>query len=183
MFNIFNSIQNKYNDYNNLRILDIIVNSNNQIGGGVLTDLFKGLKLIIGIILLIIGIILICIKNSWISTNARIINHSNDDNNYKITLFYEVDGNKYTKLITKSINNINDDTITIYYDENNPNIIRLYNFNYMVAGIIIISLSLLFLLNIDYSNKNLNNNLNNKNLYDSSNSNNNFHLIYSFPKN
>lgn len=103
--------------------------------------------IIIGIIVIIIGFYLSWNRNNYIQTSGQIQNISCNKSEYlseylsecRFNLTYIVGTTQYSKVITmnkKAIPTTN--IIPVYYQETDPNIIRLYNFNYNIIGIILI---------------------------------------------
>ena len=136
----------KYFDNNilNSKILNIIKN-NNQYGyqygyqyGGNGFDTSNCVCLIIGIMFIIIGFGLYLVKNDWIEAEASITNTNCYDSTEQcdMVITYSVDSIQYSKVVTTLKSNIpSGSKVSVYYQETNPNIVRLYNFSYMMLGI------------------------------------------------
>jgi len=154
-----------YNDnILNSKIINLIKNSN--MSGGSSIDNSNCIIMIIGIVIMIIGFYLCSNKNDWTSTDAFVQNSSCESDSVsepepisstllsmsptllsmsststqcKINITYIVNTVQYSKtiIIDKSAIPTNS-SITIYYQESNPNIVRLYNFNYSIIGIVLI---------------------------------------------
>jgi hypothetical protein len=143
-----NTPNNFDNNILNKKILSLFKN-NKMYGGGEYYDNADCFTLIIGVIILIIGFVLCWYKNDWIEIKADIKNISCINNNNSNTLIKQNDCNvaitytfnsiQYSKIITMSKSDIpTNNYIQIYCLETNPNVMRLYNFNYSVIGIILI---------------------------------------------
>lgn len=135
--------------------LSNLIESNNMLGGGNEYNFTHGLVLLIGLIILIIGVILCLVKNDWIKTIALIENTQCSDktNDCKQIIKYIVNSQLYTKVITTNKNNIlNDSNIEVYYQESNPNIVRLNSHNYLMIGISLIILGV-FAIIFTYNKK------------------------------
>jgi hypothetical protein len=108
------------------------------------------INLFISTIIIIIGIILISTNHFYNKTNAVIKNINNKDNETNLTLLYNINNINFTKNITTNKHNnykIND-IIEINYDINNPNIIKINKFNYLIIGIILIIIGMFIITNI-----------------------------------
>jgi len=138
-----------YDINNNKKIMDVIKNLNKNLIGGNIEN--NNINIICGIIILVIGIIFITIKNPWILIDAKIMNIKKIQNNLEIEIYYNLNSLEFLKKIFFSDNLDNTNFIKIYYDENNPNIIKLNNFDYKIIGFIIIIISLIMIFyNIKY---------------------------------
>ena len=113
----------------------------NQTSGGGEGDsiFYKYVHLVIGIILIILGIILIKAEEEWGEINGLIKNMKlNDENSYILLVEYNVSNIKFIKKVIGYNNNYKiNDNIKILYNKTNPNIIKLYKFNYKYIGLII----------------------------------------------
>lgn len=161
MLNLFNEyflntsiFFNEENNIFNKKIYDITKKTNMMGGGsGFDFDISDYICLLIGIIIIIIGIAWVCCKSDWIEYEANINSKELIDNNkYKINIKYIVNSTEYSKIITIEKNllpNQSTQTIKIYYQESNPNIIQLLNPNYFAMGIgLIIFGSLVIILSL-----------------------------------
>ena len=120
----------------------------NKMYGGGYIDNSNCVVMIIGVALLIVGFVLCWFKNDWVETKANIKNifcGNQDNQSYtnstecNISISYSVGPIEYSKIIKMKKSNIpTEQYISIYYQESEPNYIRLYNFNYSVIGIILI---------------------------------------------
>ena len=135
-YSLSSQISNNNNDFVlNKKIFDIIKTNNKVMtGGGNINDY---IGLIIGIIFIGIGIFLYFNNPSWSSTQATIENiYCGSNSTCDITILYTINQTNYSKIIQMSnLDTPISNTITIYYQQSNPNIIRLYNFNYSLIGI------------------------------------------------
>lgn len=162
----------------NKKIIEIIKNNNNiMIGGG---NVINWIVIIIGIILIGIGFFLYFNNGSWNSIDASIISISNSSNSQSnIFVKYTVNNNTYSKQIQIPSSNIPvSNTITLYYQQSNPNVVSLYNFNYTILSIILgfIGLSLIIIPNLFNSNQNSNKNY--LDIYDTHVSSNGLNTVY-----
>jgi uncharacterized membrane protein len=147
----------------NSKIIDMIRRENNLIGGT--GDNFMNtsncMVLIIGIIVIMVGFYLCWNKNDLMTTNAQIQNLSCDTTDFnsqcKFNVIYTVNSIQYSKFITldKSVAPTSN-TITVYYKESDPNIMRLYNFNYSVIGIILVIIGAFILISSICCTNNMN---------------------------
>ena len=156
----------KFNDnILNLKIINMLKNNNQLIGGS--GDNFSNMSncvvMIVGIIVIIIGFYLCWNKNDFMITNAQIQNLSCDTSDYssqcKFNVTYSVGSTQYSKVVTldkSSAPTTNTNTITIYYKESDPNIMRLYNFNYSVIGIILVIIGAFVLISSICCSNNIN---------------------------
>ena len=132
---------------------------NNKMYGGGYIDNSNCITLIIGVVILIVGFLLCWIKNDWVEIKADVKNISclnqngngngngNNVSNCDVSISYTVNSTQYSKMITLNKSDIpTNPYITIYYQESDPNIMRLYNFNYSVIGIILIVLSVFVII-------------------------------------
>jgi hypothetical protein len=118
-----------------------------------------------------IGFYLCLNENDFISTNGQIQNIScNTSNNLtsnyftsnyytqcQFNLTYTVGSTQYSKVITIDKSSIpTQNTITVYYKESDPNVMRLYNFNYLMIGIILIIIGIFILISSIYFTNNIN---------------------------
>jgi len=141
---------------NSLKILDLIKNSNadqynmgNMIGGGLSNS--NTIVIIIGIIIIALGFILYW-YNNWKSTNATINSLICDNTQCKFNILYNVNNVNYNKIITLPISNKpTSSEITIYYEDTNPNVVRLSNYNYIGISLIILGIFVFIIsLTLDY---------------------------------
>jgi hypothetical protein len=160
----------------NSKIITMLKKSNQQIGGDG-TNLYpmtNCIVMIVGIIVIIIGFYLCWNKNDFTSVTGQIQNLScdSDINSYtnfytnsyinsqcKFNVTYTVANTQYSKVITLdklSAPNSSTNTITVYYKESDPNIMRLYNFNYSVIGIILIIIGAFVLISSICCSDNIN---------------------------
>lgn len=139
----------KYNFYGlgqdnilNSKILTMLKKNNNIYGGGTESSNFSNsncIIMVIGILIIIVGFVLCWFKNDWNTTQATIQSFQCTNSQCKINIIYNVNQTSYTKtILLDNPNPPTESTIPIYYQESNPNIVRLYNFNYSIIGIILI---------------------------------------------
>lgn len=138
---------------NELKILDLIKIQDqdylSMIGGGFNNS--NLIIIIIGIIIIIIGFILYW-YNNWKSTNANVDSLMCDNSQCKFNIIYNVNQTDYSKIITiDKINKPTTSQITVYYEDSNPNIVRLNNYNYIGISLIILGI-LIFLISINFNN-------------------------------
>ena len=176
----------KYNfyglDHNNIlnsKILTMLKN-NNMTGGNNNSISYNYIIMIIGIIIIIIGFILCWYKNDLNLTDAQILNFECDNSQYKINIMYNVNQTSYKKtIIANNIDAPRTSTIPIYYKESNPNIVRLYKFDYSVLGLVLMTSGILVILSTYIIPLFLSSNSNkNKNLYSSSRSSEGINIVY-----
>lgn len=136
MITFLKEINNKYK-YNQAKLSSLYKNKILR-GGGELMDCIN-IKLIVGILLLIISIIFIHINSPYSRTNANILKKDNK----MILIEYYVNDVRYEKLLERKTD---DDIIEIYYEKLNPNLIRLYEINYTLIGIIILAIAIYLIL-------------------------------------
>ncbi len=154
----------KFNDnILNSKIIDMIRRENNLIGGtGVnFMNTSNCIVLIVGIIVIIVGFYLCWDKNDFTTTNGQIQNLSCNTNDFssecKFNVIYTVDSTQYSKVITLDKSAApTSKTITVYYKESNPNIMRLHNFNYSVIGIILVIIGAFVLISSICCTNNMN---------------------------
>lgn len=134
----------------NHRIVDLINSNMNKFGGNP-SNSSNFIIIILMIIIIIIGFIFIFIKDDWIETNAYINNRMCNNKNVecKINLRYVVDSISYSKIISiPNANYIENSIIKIYYKKSDHNIIKLYNFDYSIIGIILVAIASFYLITI-----------------------------------
>ena len=131
----------------NKKLISLI--KNNKMYGGGYIDSSNYIILIIGIVVLIVGFILYLFKNDWIEIKANIKNIScvnqneTDNTECNVSIEYIVNSIQYLKMITMCKSDISTNQyISIYYQESDPNTMRLYNFNYSIIGIGLIVLGI-----------------------------------------
>lgn len=117
----------------------------NQSGGGGnnITNYF--FHYIIGIILIIIGFLLYNSQDQWGKTIGTITSVNCDSKKCHCTVEYSVYNIIFNKNIVNKIyvNNYKiSDKIEIIYNKTDPNIFKLYEFNYKYMGIIILLIGL-----------------------------------------
>lgn len=154
----------KFNDnILNSKIINMLKNDNQLIGGS--GDNFNNMSncvvIIVGVIVIIIGFYLCWNKNDFTTTNAQIQNLSCDTLDYssqcKFNLTYSVGTTQYSKVVTLDKSSApTTNTIIIYYNESDPNIMRLYNFNYSVIGIILVIIGSFVLISSICCSNNIN---------------------------
>ncbi len=132
----------KTNNILDLKIINMIKNEN-MVGGGI--DNTNCIVILIGIIMIAIGFYLCWGKNDWSSTDGIVQDITCEPSQIttpcKFNLTYTVNSTQYSKVISMDKSAIpSNQIIPIYYQESNPNIVRLYNFNYSIIGIILIIL-------------------------------------------
>ena len=147
----------------NMKIINMIRRENELIGGT--GDNFMNtsncIVLIVGIVVVIIGFYLCWNKNDFTSTNGQVQNLSCNTNylnsECKFNVIYTVGSTQYSKVITLDKSSVPDsNTITVYYKESDPNVMRLYNFNYSVIGIILIIIGAFVLISSICCTNNMN---------------------------
>lgn len=147
----------------NSKIIDMIRRENNLIGGT--GDNFMNtsncIVLIVGIIVIIVGFYLCWNKNDFTTTNGQIQNLSCDTSDFnsqcKFNVIYSVGSTQYSKVITLDKSAApSSNTITVYYKESDPNVMRLYNFNYSVIGIILVIIGAFILISSICCTNNMN---------------------------
>ena len=87
--------------------------------------------------MVIIGFIIMYINDKWMVASAEIMQIEPLDDKINMKIEYDVNDITYTKNITTHKININDKIIKIYVDCNNPNIIKLHDYDYFTFGMII----------------------------------------------
>ena len=147
----------------NSKIINMIRRENQLVGGAV--DNFMNtsncIVLIVGIIVVMVGFYLCWNKNDFITTNGQVQNLSCDTSNFnsqcKFNVTYTVDSTQYSKVITLDKSTApTSNTITVYYKESDPNVMRLYNFNYSVIGIILVIIGAFVLISSICCTNNMN---------------------------
>ena len=141
-----------YENILNKKLYSLIKNDK-LYGGSTLADTNSTsiISLITSLIIIIVGFILYWYKNIFIEIDAKIHNISCDeDKSCDISINYIVNTTQYSKVLRSSKKYSPNDKIKIYYNLTNPNIIQLYNFNYEMVGIGIITLGVLFFLTSIY---------------------------------
>ncbi len=104
--------------------------------------------LIIGVVIVIVGVVLCWFKNDWVEIKADVKNVScTESDNCNISITYIVNSIQYSKIITINKSEVPTNShVRIYYQESEPNVIKLYNFNYPVIGIGLIVLGIFILI-------------------------------------
>ena len=132
----------------------------NQTGGCGGDSIFnKYIHLVIGILLIVLGIILIKSEEEWVEIDGLVKNMKlNDENSYILLVKYNVlDTHFLKKVIVNNNNNNNNykinDNIKILYNKSNPNIIKLYKFNYKYIGWIIGLIGIFTIIGFTYQNQ------------------------------
>lgn len=147
----------------NSKIINMIRRENQLVGGAV--DNFMNtsncIVLIVGIIVVMVGFYLCWNKNDFITTNGQVQNLSCDTSNFnsqcKFNVTYSVDSTQYSKVIQLDKSAApTSNTITVYYRESDPNVMRLYNFNYSVIGIILVIIGAFVLISSICCTNNMN---------------------------
>lgn len=147
----------------NSKIINMIRRENQLVGGAV--DNFMNtsncIVLIVGIIVVMVGFYLCWNKNDFITTNGQVQNLSCDTSNFnsqcKFNVTYSVDSTQYSKVIQLDKSAApTSNTITVYYKESDPNVMRLYNFNYSVIGIILVIIGAFVLISSICCTNNMN---------------------------
>ena len=154
----------KFNDnILNSKIINMLKNDNQLIGGSGdnISNMSNCVVMIVGIIVIIVGFYLCWNKNDFTTTNAQIQNLSCDTSDYssqcKFNIIYSVGTTQYSKIISLDKSSApSTNTITIYYKESDPNIMRLYNFNYSVIGIILVIIGAFVLISSICCSNNIN---------------------------
>jgi len=124
----------------------------NQRGGGniIINTCFQ---YIIGIILIIIGFLLYNSQDQWGKTIGTITTVNCDLKKCYYTVEYSVYNIIFNKNIVNKVNYNNykiSDKIEIIYNKTDPNIFKLYEFNYKYIGIIISLIGLLSIIKFKY---------------------------------
>lgn len=155
---------NFFNKFNSLKIIDLFSNELNLKGGNNNENsLYYHIILIMGIIIITIGIYLCCEKNDYASTDGIVSNITYDATGIislcKFNITYNVDNIQYSKIIT--VDKLSEPTkniIKIYYKVSDPNIMILYDFNYIIMGLILVIIGLFLIISslYNYSFINLN---------------------------
>ena len=129
-------------------------------------DISNCIVIIIGIILIIIGYYLYQSPNDWTSTDARVLNilcdqtSSSNLSKCNVNISYTINSIHYLKTISMEKSKIpSSSMITIYYQNSNPNIMRLYNFNYAIIGITLIVIGLFILIPLLFITNNSSSNI------------------------
>ncbi len=117
-------------------------------GGNGYTGGSDCVTLIIGVIIVIVGFVLCWFKNDWVEIKADVKNVScTGSDNCNISITYIVNSIQYSKIITTNKSEVPTNSyLTIYYQESEPNVIKLHNFNYPVIGIGLIVLGIFILV-------------------------------------
>jgi len=186
----------KYNFYGleqdnilNSKILTMLKNNNIRGGGSNSSNSSNYSNsncviMVIGILIIIVGFVLCWFKNDWNTTQATIQSFQCTNSQCKINIIYNINQTSYTKtILLDNPNAPTESSIPIYYQESNPNIVRLYNFNYSIIGVILIIIgtfvfvsSLCNISNLMPSNTNTTGNLS---LYSSSRNVDGLDIVYS----
>lgn len=126
----------------------------NQTGGGD-SIFYKYVHFVIGIILIILGIILIKSEEEWGEIDGIIKNiKQNDENSYWLLIEYNVSNTQFIKKVIGYNNNYKiNDNIKISYNKTNPNIIKLYKFNYKYIGLIVDLIGIFTIFGFIYQNQ------------------------------
>lgn len=135
------------------KIIDLI-KSNQMTGGGTnyLTNfdsISNCIIMILGIILIIIGFYLYWDKNEFQKVNAQIHKLSSDNINgmNKYNIVYIVEQIQYSKIIDMSQSFLFESpNIIVYYQKSDPNIMRLFNYNYTSLGLILIIVGIILFI-------------------------------------
>lgn len=120
---------------------------NNQRGGGNDNIINFCFHYIIGIILIIIGFLLYNSQDQWTKTTGKIIDVNCNFDSCASTIKYNVNNIEFKKNIVNLGKPYKvSDMIEVIYDKTNPNIFKLYEFNYKYIGIIILLIGLFTLM-------------------------------------
>ena len=151
------------------KIIDMLKKESQLIGGSGesgdnLSYMSNCIVLIIGIVVIIVGFYLCWNKNDFTSITGQIQNLTCNTSDFsssecKFNVSYTVGSTQYSKVITLdklSAPSANTNTITVYYKESDPNIMRLYNFNYSVIGIILVIIGAFVLISTLCCSNNIN---------------------------
>ena len=138
--NLFHFI-NQPNNIDKLKIHHLL----KQDGGSFYTN--NIFNILLCLIIFTIGFLLISNKFMYKKILAK-INKQISDNKYLID--YTIDQIEFKKIIVLP-SNINSLQIEIYYDVFNPNIIKLYNYDFIYLGFLIIFISIYILFSKNYS--------------------------------
>lgn len=109
-------------------------------------------NIIIGFIFIIIGLLIIGYKYSFNKVYGNIISKEIGNNLQKVNFEYKVDDIIFNKIIVLPKTVILDDKIEIYYDNVNPNLIKLNNTNYNLIGTVLIIIGIFMSINFIIKN-------------------------------
>lgn len=134
------------------KISTILARNRNNIliGGGKDSFGYEIFKIIVGIILIITGLVIFGMREYWQKINTKVINVHNNMNQCQVNISYKVNDIIYYKNIVlpgSYICNYNN-TLEIYYNTSNPNIILLDTTNYFIFAISLIILGSLTLYTV-----------------------------------
>ena len=137
----------------NLKIINMLRIENKMIGGtgDNYMNMSNYIVILIGIIVIIVGFYLYWNKNDFTTTNGQVQNLSCETSNFnsqcKFNITYTVGSTQYSKVIQLDKSAVpTSNTITVYYKKSDPNVIRLYNFNYSIIGIILVIIGVFILI-------------------------------------
>ncbi len=144
---MFNQLMSEHYNLDKIQIKDKLI----QGGGG--SIYFNYVNLILGIVLITLGFISLFYNNFWIETDASILKVSPSKFETKLLIKYVVNKLEFTKilLLTEKINYKSGDNIKIFYDKNDPNLIKTALFNHKITGsiLMLIGIYLVILKYID----------------------------------
>ena len=129
--------------------LDNIQLKDKMIQGGGGSIYFDYVNMILGLTLITIGFISFFYDRYWKEIDAKIISKQMDKFENKIKIEYQIGSNTFNKIISFPYNQKFDSNIKIFYDKNDPNIIKTSLFNHKLIGIILILIGL-YLITIKY---------------------------------
>ncbi len=130
--------------------LDNVQIKNKLIQGGGGNSIYSDyINMILGLTLITIGFISFFYDRYWKETEAKIILSSKNKFENKIKIEYNVENNVFNKIISFPYNYKYGSSIKIYYDKNDPNIIKTSLFNHKLIGGILIIIGL-YLVTIKY---------------------------------
>ncbi len=129
----------------NIQLKDKLI----QGGGG--SIYFDYVNMILGLTLITIGFISFFYDRYWKELDAKIISRQMNKFENKIKIEYQVGTNTFNKIISFPYNQNFGSSIKIFYDKNDPNIIKTSLFNHRLIGGLLILIGL-YLITIKYIN-------------------------------
>ena len=132
--------------------LDKIQLKDKLIQGGGGSIYYDYINLILGLTLITIGFISFFYDKYWKQIDAKVIKNYSNSYEKKVMIEYQIDNNSFNKILVLPVGEQIGNTIKIYYDKNDPNIVKTSMFNHKLIGLLLILIGL-YLTIIKYLNK------------------------------